>query len=260
MKLLVPAAMLALGLLAPASAQVGGGVVTTCDGEEATIQDFAGDILGTAGDDVIVGDDGDNAIFANGGNDVICTGNGTNVVHLAIAETDPDEVEAFAVRLFGGKGREEVDLNSAAGAGPNTGWSLRAFLMAGDDEVGIAADAEVPSWNPVSYVNLGGGNDVGRWHVAYPVEIDGGLGNDDIEGGTAADTLRGSFRGSGDRKDNDRLDGGGGNDVLYGAIGNDKLAGGPGADSFDGGKGTDKCYVAPEDLGTKGCEKKRAPS
>jgi Ca2+-binding RTX toxin-like protein len=45
--------------------------------------DFAGEIQGTPGDDVIAGNNGDNTIYGNGGEDLICTGGGTNTVHLA---------------------------------------------------------------------------------------------------------------------------------------------------------------------------------
>ena len=60
--------------------------------------------------------------------------------------------------------------------------------------------------------------------------------NNDITGGTGADTLDG---GDG----HDTLSGGGGNDILIGGAGHDTLSGGAGADSMAGGDGNDAYIV-----------------
>ena len=54
--------------------------------------------------------------------------------------------------------------------------------------------------------------------------VDGGAGNDFINGNNSANTLNGGH----------------GNDRLFGGSGNDVLIGGKGADTFNGGKGSDK--------------------
>ena len=63
-------------------------------------------------------------------------------------------------------------------------------------------------------------------------DIDGGAGDDLLEGTETADVLRG-LRGD------DRLLGLGGDDLLEGGIGDDRLEGGDGADRLDGGVGVD---------------------
>ncbi|HYC62407.1 MAG TPA: hypothetical protein VEK79_22840 [Thermoanaerobaculia bacterium] len=62
--------------------------------------------------------------------------------------------------------------------------------------------------------------------------VDGGLGDDTITGGPAADTLDG---GAG----NDRIDGGDGDDVINGGAGNDTINGGRNDDHLFGNAGTD---------------------
>jgi hypothetical protein len=68
--------------------------------------------------------------------------------------------------------------------------------------------------------------------------IQGGAGNDVITGGAGSDYIDG---GSGD----DRIDGGGGNDVLYGGAGKDVIQGGSGDDYVEGGKGDDSVRGGP---------------
>jgi Ca2+-binding RTX toxin-like protein len=73
--------------------------------------------------------------------------------------------------------------------------------------------------------------------------LDGGLGNDVVRGEAGNDSLTGG-------PGNDLLDGGGGNDVLHGFDGNDTLLGGIGndvlaADSADGSDGADTLSGGP---------------
>jgi Ca2+-binding RTX toxin-like protein len=71
-------------------------------------------------------------------------------------------------------------------------------------------------------VNGGNGNDL----------LNGGAGDDDLSGGNGDDILT---AGAG----NDTLSGGNGNDILNGDAGNDSLSGGNGDDVMDGGAGND---------------------
>ena len=64
--------------------------------------------------------------------------------------------------------------------------------------------------------------------------LDGGNGNDFLEGGDDDDTLYG-------RNGDDTLSGGAGNDSLTAENGNDTLDGGVGTDSLSGGDGNDTC-------------------
>ena len=68
-----------------------------------------------------------------------------------------------------------------------------------------------------------------------PVVIDGGAGNDDIDGSNGDDTLIG---GPGD----DRIDGDGGDDLMIGGQGDDVITGGAGDDVIKGGGGADTLF------------------
>jgi Ca2+-binding RTX toxin-like protein len=76
-----------------------------------------------------------------------------------------------------------------------------------------------------------GGPAVDSWDLV-PAFIDGGAGNDHIEGSGANDTIDG---GAGD----DVIHGDGGDDALTGGAGNDTILGGTGNDNIDGGAGDD---------------------
>jgi VCBS repeat-containing protein len=101
----------------------------------------------------------------------------------------------------------------------------------------------------------GGGNDniTIAPSVLIPFTIDGGAGNDYIQGGSLDDTITGGdgadrlYGGGG----NDNVDGGAGNDTLYGGYGddvllgdegNDLLHGEHGNDTLEGGAGNDRLY------------------
>jgi len=121
---------------------------------------------------------------------------------------------------------------------------IRVLALGGNDEVrleGLTAS---------TLVDGGSGNDEidGSKVVKARLELHGGSGNDELRGGAAADYLSG---GSG----KDKLYGNAGADVLYGGEGDDWLNGGsgddwlvngPGCDSLDGGPGNDRTvgYVA----------------
>ena len=62
--------------------------------------------------------------------------------------------------------------------------------------------------------------------------LDGGAGNDTLDGGNGSDVLDGNAG-------NDRLLGGNGTDTLNGGPGNDTLDGGNGPDTLNGGPGND---------------------
>lgn len=89
----------------------------------------------------------------------------------------------------------------------------------------------------ISRVVFTGGDGNDRLDVAdnfgVPIDADGGNGNDQLFGGSLADTLKGSGG-------NDELNGQRGTDDLDGGIGNDKLLGGSGNDTLKGGDGLDE--------------------
>lgn len=86
-------------------------------------------------------------------------------------------------------------------------------------------------------VNALGGNDsveIGKDDEPVRIQsvINGGSGNDNLDGGASGDTING---GDG----NDNIDGEGGNDKLYGGNGADTLQGGSGKDQLFGEAGND---------------------
>ncbi|MCQ4346295.1 type I secretion C-terminal target domain-containing protein [Pseudomonas stutzeri] len=102
--------------------------------------------------------------------------------------------------------------------------AFRKALFAGDDTIkGSSKEG--------NYLQGGAGND----------KIDGNSGADWLFGGEGNDTIKGlagdDYLDGGDG--NDILDGGAGNDILYGGAGNDTLKGGAGNDELLGGSGND---------------------
>lgn len=84
-------------------------------------------------------------------------------------------------------------------------------------------------------IDAGAGNDkvsLGA-DVLVGAHLDGGKGNDWLQGGGGSDVLLGG-------QGNDHLSGGGGDDVLVGDAGNDRLWGGAGNDELEGSAGHDK--------------------
>lgn len=188
-------------------------------------------IVGTSGNDTLMGTSGPDGILGLGGNDVIkgldgndgiCGGAGNDV-------------------LNGGPGDDFID----GGAGNDTlvpGLGLdRVIGGSGIDTVsyaasatGVAVDLRLPNG-----VATGQGRDTIS-------------GVENVIGSAYADVIRGSaannwlILGAGNDRaygygGNDRIDGGPGNDILYGLTGNDALYGNAGNDYLNGGLGRDLC-------------------
>ena len=91
---------------------------------------------------------------------------------------------------------------------------------------------------PAVVANLGDGDDLfdgapeGSVIASMPMQINGGVGEDEMYGGAGADTIDG---GGGD----DLMDGFAGDDTLFGRNETDSIYGGPGNDSLAGGENTD---------------------
>ncbi len=86
-----------------------------------------------------------------------------------------------------------------------------------------------------------GGNDTvnGSQIETVPLEIYGGLGDDELYGGAANDEISG-------HSGNDLIDGRGGADLLYGDDDNDTLIGDTGNDTLSGGAGNDTYIFDPD--------------
>ena len=199
-----------------------------CNDVAATVTG-SGTIIGTPGDDVIVGSDGDDTIFGLGGNDVICAGDGNDTVFAGLGDD----------QVFGGGGNDTI---------------VGDF---GDDELhGDAGNDRLLGNEGDDSLDGGEGNDFEFGFIGKDT-LEGGPGDDILIGGSEDDTLSGSA--GNDNLDggehNDTLDGGEGDDHLNGRSGNDTLSGGPGNDVLFGGEGTDSCAGdAGTDTGSVTCE------
>jgi uncharacterized repeat protein (TIGR01451 family) len=231
-----------------------------CAGEVATIVGTTGDdaIIGTPGPDVIQLLDGNDSVLGLGGNDLICGEDGDDEIFggagrdRLIGDNDDDS-------LFGGRDRDELDGSNGAdeldgGRGDDTlaGGSGRDELVGGSD------DDELSGNSGADDLFASAGDDM----------VFGGPGTDDLNGGTGDDQLSGEngdddisgnmgddmlFGGFGD----DELFGSGGDDQLSGETGDDELAGGSGNDSLDGGDDVDDCdggFGTDADVGAAPCE------
>jgi Ca2+-binding RTX toxin-like protein len=181
-----------------------------CRGQAATVLG----LVGTAGDDVIVGTDDGETIRGLGGNDVICGRGGNDTIgagdgdDTVVGGAGDDTIRGVsgADRLFGNAGNDII----TGAAGDDT-----LFGNIGDDNVkgGIGGDT----------LRGNGGIDT----------LAGGVGIDVLRGDDGDDTLRGGA-------DGDSLFGGLGADNLFGQAGDDSFRGGPGTpDVCDGGLGAD---------------------
>ena len=190
---------------------------------------------------------------------------GTNSLVLTSAQLGDLSTETDTLRISGGADDEVI----AAGT-----WLIGATVTVdGQDYVtyqsagttaliqtGILFTAELDDWN----LDDPGDPDAG------PVDEDGGMGDDDLDGsafddriaglggddhvngGAGNDTLIGN--GGADMLNGgagyDTLRGGGGNDVLQGGADDDILKGGGGVDVLDGGEGSDTYVLATGDVST----------
>jgi hypothetical protein len=177
------------------------------DGDDSATVDVntPGVLSGDSGNDVLTGGDGDESLRGGDGDDVL-------------------EGRGGADLLSGEAGRDRV---TYAGRTAPVTVDLTTTTTDREGEAGehdtVASDVE--------RVTGGAGNDriVGNTDAN---QLDGGLGDDALDGRDGNDALAGS---TGD----DTLDGGPGNDTVAGGDGNDALAGSTGDDTLDGGAGND---------------------
>jgi hypothetical protein len=185
-------------------------------------------IVGTLGDDVLVGTNGPDVILARAGNDTILGLGGDDVI---CAEEGDDTV-------LGGSGGDVID--GGTGDDELSGGNGNDVLDGRDGDDVVTGD------NGDDVLNGGDGDDAldggnGRDTVngdAGDDRLDGGNGNDLLSGGPGDDTLNGDS----------------GADTLAGGDGDDTLNGGPGGDSLDGGAGNDACDGGPQPDGAVLCE------
>lgn len=188
-------------------------------------------IMGTLGDDVLLGTVNDDLIIGNDGNDKIIGFEGDDCL---IGQGGADFIQGREGNdiIFGGAGIDHINGND--GNDIISGGTENDYVNGGGGNDTINGDAGN------DYLHGGSGDDI----------IDGGEGNDYINGNHGANSIMG---GAGDDtilggKDIDIINGGDGNDIIIawgsadtinGNAGNDYLNGGKGDDTITGGPGDD---------------------
>ena len=173
-------------------------------------------ILGGTGNDDIQGDNGDDILDGGANNDFV---NGNNDNDRFVAEPGSDALD-------GGNGTDTADYSARNEVIAVSIDGMASFNDGGasDDTDGGGPLTARDTVGNVEVVKGGPQNDVlnANGHTAA-MQLFGNDGNDELTGGTKADTL----------------DGGNGNDTLFGHGDHDKLTSGAGNDILDGGLGID---------------------
>lgn len=236
----------------------------TCDAEVATIvvapkpgRFMTDPVVGTPGDDVIVGTSQADDIDGAGGNDIICGlggaddlagGPGDDRLFGGLDEPYSPDDDYFGDHLLPGPGNDVVDLGHDPQAENlydiDTGyWDQVSFADATGPVVVdlVAGTATGEGTDTIASVTHAGGIE----GSAYDDTLTGQDGPDWISGAGGDDTVLGG--GGDDLIDADQRkrypsygpDPQPGNDVVDGGEGNDRIDGGHGADALSGGEGDD---------------------
>lgn len=269
MRVISTTTIAALALIPPGAAMLTATATAapaSCLGRPATIVGTTGDdrLLGTSGPDVIVGGLGNDRIEGFDGADVICGNDGGDTM---FGGAGADRIEGGPAgmsygsdyvpnRLRGGPGADELDPGTDSRWDPETGWVVGIIdytyeprAVAVDLAAGTVDNGDRITYRRATqligsaYADTLKGGDHGD-------RLTGGPGNDLLSGRAGDDRLEPESPGqrSGDR---DRALGGGGNDHLWSEHGRDALLGGEGDDYLgtvfpgllDGGAGDDQLDV-----------------
>ncbi len=209
-------------------------------GEEANV------LKGNEGDDVLIGGKGSDTLDGGADNDTLIVSADIDVVtgYGPRAFTKGDgSIEGVAINgrsgegdtLIGGTGFDTVRFEPASGANgfvfdranANLGLSgVEKFVGSDGDDIILLPKSYTTSDTTLIEIDGGKGNDILQGSDAQGDKITGGEGNDRISG------LGG----------NDDISGGNGNDEIWGGDGNDLIRGDWGQDTISGGAGTDTIY------------------
>ncbi len=191
-------------------------------------------IVGTSGNDTLIGGADDDMLLGDDGNDVLYGGGGNDMIAAAVGHD----------RLYGGDG------NDSMGGGPGNdtmeGGPGRDSMGGGlgDDSMEGGTGNDLLSGGPGND-NLDGGEGDDMLAGSFGNDtVEGGGGADNIGGGPGRDDLRGGEGNAslGGGEGDDTVHGGRGNDFLAGGGRNDILSGEDGADTLNGGAGDDTLY------------------
>lgn len=206
-------------------------IATAVNFENATGGEAGDELIGTGGDNVLLGEDGDDRLVGLAGMDEIRGGFGADTIFgnsgddLLLGEDGDDRINGGfgADDMRGGRGSDVYFVD-------NAGDMITEMANGGGDIETVFATATFTLPTAVDNLALIGGGD-----------IDGnGNGNANLlVGNDAQNRLAGGGN-------NDTLDGAGGDDMLLGGNGDDVLIDRGGADTMDGGAGADVFVLTDE--------------
>ena len=192
-------------------------------------------LIGSAFDDVITGDGANNTIDGGTGNDVINAAGGVDTIsYLAAAAAVTVNLSSAGVNATGGAGSDTLT-NFENIIGSNLDDILTGDGAANIIEGGLGNDTldGAGGIDTVSYENASSGVSVNISGAA----VSGIAAN--ASSGPAGDDLLGNFENITGSAFNDTLIGNGGANTIDGGLGDDVLIGGAGADAIVGGAGID---------------------
>ena len=223
-----------------------GGPYLTFDDTAITLTGSGFDVAGAADPLTYEWDLDDNGTFETAGASAVFdpvalgfSGTGNHTVSLRVSDGDGGfAIDTVQVSVLG-EGTLLIDgVLHVVGSNTendivlikNVSGSIKVYATFNDNNPAVFNSADVTEIQ----VRTRGGHDIvlTSHNVTQQMTIDGGSGNDLLQGGGGNNLLIG---GSG----NDALYGDGGNDVLLGGDGNDDLIGGAGDDVLVGGDGND---------------------
>ncbi|RWA83425.1 S-layer family protein [Mesorhizobium sp.] len=236
------------------------------------IQDSAGTLDGTSGDNILVSSNGGATLVGGAGNDVLLGGSGNDTYQFGLADghdvisdagsggdaiqiltTAPTDSTALGTLNFervaddlvikvGSTeitirdqyvGSSNIESIQFTNGGTVFGYALSTSAYRLQTSLsGGGTDDVIASTSAGQALTGGNGNDLLFGNGGDDSTINGGSGNDLVVGGTGNDTLLGAG-------DNDTLVGGDGNDTLTGGAGVDTLTGGIGSDIFSYGSASE---------------------
>jgi Ca2+-binding RTX toxin-like protein len=225
-------------------------------GGEDNIQGMAGDdvLFGGADTDGLFGGDGNDALHGGPGNDYLAGGAGNDVYVIDIgdgSDTISDTEGRNRLRFVNVMSASDLVITRAANGSDTAityapgaavlalgGFASGAWQIELGD--GTLLDAAKLFGQDQPSVTIQGTSGADYLYSNSAAIIDGGAGDDQLQGSVDADVLRGAAG-------NDFITGGTGNDVIDGGPGSDYLSGQTGSDTyrFGFGSGLDTVYDAP---------------
>ncbi|MDJ0962303.1 MAG: calcium-binding protein, partial [Acidimicrobiia bacterium] len=197
-------------------------------------------IGGDGGDDEIHGEDGDDTINGGDGGDDIFGGDGEDLVH---GDPGPDNIEGNDDddEIHGDEGDDTIDggegddliEGDADSDTINGGGGADRILGGGSEDLGAPDAGDTIFGDGGDDIILGDNGEIAPdgSYQACIILASGSFGDDTVEGGLGNDVINGQ---DGD----DKLDGNAGNDLIFGEYGDDVIDGGPDFDVLLGDCGT----------------------